>query len=400
MKLHLGAGSVYLRGYINMDLPGPHMHLAADRPDLVSKWETTDDDYFARHRDKTIESLAAGPLDQECVCDLHGSLLHIPAAAWSVDEVLLRHVFEHLSLTEAHTALDQIDGVLMQGGILRIDVPDHEETVRLLRETGNKFYERHLLGPRRNDFGFHMMSYDRTRLRNLVESHGFVFVEEEPNIHFFPAITLKFQKPGARAPRDYAWPPPYPIPDEWNVLEVGPGNYPLPRANVYLDKDAENAERLHNEGKTVIVGDIETGLPEIPDGTYDMCFISHVLEHCSQLETAIATVSRISRNGRMLVPSALKEGLFGGSEEMDHKWLILPSPQNGGSPVFVRKNQDYMQRLKDVEVEKSTSRIWRTGPNRIDEARYLRKYFYEHERDFDVVVDWDEEHPLKVVVIE
>ncbi|HTK88440.1 MAG TPA: class I SAM-dependent methyltransferase [Nitrospiraceae bacterium] len=174
-------------------MQSPKTFLAVDRPDLVEYWRTTEDRYYAKHGDKTANSLRSGPLDQEYVCDRYGNLLELPIVLYA-DEVLLRQTFEHLSLTEARRALREIRALLGPGGIVRIDVPDHEETLRLYRETGDYFYVRHLLGPRRTEFGFHMMSYTRDRLTALVESHGFRRIGEEPNIHFYPAFCLRFER--------------------------------------------------------------------------------------------------------------------------------------------------------------------------------------------------------------
>lgn len=397
MKLHLGSGSVYLDGWTNVDLQAPNTFLASDRPDLVNRWKTTDANYYGRHQDKTIDTLRKGPLDQEYVCDIYGSFDNIPGNYWDCDELLARHSFEHLSITEAHKALDQIDGILKPNGILRLDVPDHEGTLQKFRETGDEFYIRHLLGPRRNDYGFHMMSYTRDRLRSLVESHGFVFVEEEPNIHLYPAFTLRFVKPGPRAPRDYI---PLPeIPDNWRVLDIGPGQYPFLRANVYVDHNVNNLRPLERLGKRTIVANLMSGLPELYSGQFDFCFVSHVLEHVEDVEKCVTTLNRVAKRGVAVMPSAIKEGLFGGQEESDHKYLVSPSPREGGPPVFVRHNPEYMRKIKDAEVEKATCRLWRTGPNRLEEARYLRKFFYQHEQDLDVIVRWDTDRPLKVQVV-
>lgn len=192
MKLHIGCGSVYLQDYINVDVPGQRTFLAADRPDLVEKWKTTEDRYYARHEDKTIDTMRVGPLDQEYVCDEFGSYERLPVGLFS--EVLARHSFEHLSITEARRALDILRWKIQHGGILRLDVPDHEATLRLFKETGDEFYIRHLLGPRRGDYGYHVMSYRKDHLRDLVEDYGFCFVEEESNIHVYPAFCLRFQK--------------------------------------------------------------------------------------------------------------------------------------------------------------------------------------------------------------
>lgn len=396
-RLHIGNGAVLLKNWVNIDLPGPHTFLARDRPDLVQKWITDEADYYGRQK-ATIDSLRNGPLHQETVCDVYGSFDNIPAAYWSVTEVLTRNVFEHLSLKEAHKALDQVDAIMQPNGILRIDVPDHEETLRLYHETGDQFYVRHLLGPRNSEYGYHLVGYTRDRLKALVEEHGFVFECEEDFKHLYPSICLRFRKPGPRAPRDYVKLPE--MPSHWKVAEVGPGAFPHPRADVYIDYDIDKLTPLSAQGKSTILGDLQGGLSDIPDAAFDFCWISHVLEHMTDIQKCVDTLNRIARCGVAIVPSAIKEGMFGGFEERDHKYLILPSPCECGPPVFVRHNPEYMNRIKDAEVEKATSRVWRTGPNRFEEARYLRRYFYQREKDLDVIVNWTPERPLKVIVVD
>lgn len=395
MKLHIGCGTVYLDGYTNIDMPSPNTFLAEKRPDLVRRWKTTDAQYYAKHEDKSVATLRQGPLDQEMVCDVYGSFDNIPAPYWSVDELLARHVFEHLSLNEAHKALDQVDAIMQPNGLLRLDVPDHEETLRLYHKTGDEFYIRHLLGPRKNERGFHVMSYTRDRLRKLVEEHGFVFVKEElPNIHIYPAFTLCFVKPGPRAACDYIKLPS--IPENWKVLEIGPGKNPLPRANVYLDIEFSNLNPLQKRGASTIIGDLRNGLPQIADKEYDYVFCAHVLEHMDDPTACAATLSRIAKCGTVVLPSAMKDGMFA-FEELEHQWHVLPNPRGFGPPVFVRQNPIYVDQLRDVELQKITSRLYRTGPNRVEEARYLRKWFYDNEHALDVVHHWENELRLQVI---
>lgn len=395
MKLHIGCGSVYLEGYTNIDVYTPSTFLAEKRPDLVDQWKTTDDDYYAHHKDKTQDKLRKGPLEQEYVCDAYGDLTNIPAPYWKVEEVLVRQTFEHLSIGEARKALDSIDSILAPNGCLRIDVPDHEATLTKYRETADEFYRRHLLGPRRDDYGYHMMSYTRERLRRLVEEHGFVFVEEEKNIHFYPAFCLRFVKPGPRATRDYAWPPPFEIPDNWEVLEVGPGLLPLPRANVYADLTMTTLQPLQDNGKSTVVENLMTGFPGIATKRFDYVWCSHVLEHVEDPVKCAATLSRVAKRGTVILPSMVKESLFN-FEEDDHKWIVVPSP-NGGGPIFIRRNEEYIRRLKNETIQKIASRLFRTGPNRIEEARQLRKWFYENEINTDIVVHWHDNFNVQVV---
>lgn len=393
MKLHIGCGSIFLEGYKNIDLPGPHTFLAKDRPDLVEKWQTTEENYYGKQK-ATIETLRKGPVHQDTVCDAFGSFDNIPAAYWSVAEVLTRNVFEHLSLKEAHHALDQVDAIMQPNGILRIDVPDHEESLKMYRKTGDEFYVRHLLGPRNSEYGYHLVGYTRESLRALVESHGFVFESVEPTIHFYPSICLRFTKPGPRAPRDYVKLPP--IQNYWKVLDIGPGAYPLPRADVYLDYDIEKLTPLSANGKSTILGDVQTALSHIPDKAYDFVWASHCFEHFADPLAAAATVSRIGKRGCMIVPSAWKESLTN-FEESGHLWQCLPNPNETLPPIFVRTNGQ-VDRIRNADTMKSLSRIFRTGPNRIpEEQRQLRRWWYRNEAALDVIYFWEGELKLQVI---
>jgi predicted SAM-dependent methyltransferase len=394
-KLHIGCGAVYLEGWTNIDMPGPDTHLAKDRPDLVERLKTTEKEgYYARHQDKTISALREGPIKKEMVCDEFGTFQSLPASAQEIEEILARHVFEHLSLTEARKALDEVDYRMAPGGVLRIDVPDHEETLKLYKSTGDAFYIRHLLGPRSNEYGYHMMSYTRDLLKKTVEEHGFIFEAEEPNIHFYPAFCYRFRKPGIRPPYEY-FADRIKLEPSWVVGEIGPGTYPLPYAAYYIDKEKKFLEAVSSRaGVKTILGDVEQGLP-IPDKFFDFIYASHILEHVNNLEKACKEVSRIAKRGVVIVPSAFKDFMFNW-EEGDHKWWFLPNYQN----VLEAKRLDYEFRsvTSDSNYSRATCHLFRTGPNRVDpEYRLLRRWFYEKEPALDVFCAWEGEIKLKVI---
>lgn len=192
VRLHVGNGAVLLREWVNIDLPLPHVFLANERKDLVERFITTEQYYYGRHEDKTPDNLRGGPVTKETVCDVYGSFSFLPARASSVSEILSRQVFEHLDRHEAREAIEECARALQHGGLLRIDIPDADETVRRYRSTGDEFFLRHLFGPRRNEYGTHR-HYSRQMLRSLVEERHFDFVEEEESPHaFYPAFTLRF----------------------------------------------------------------------------------------------------------------------------------------------------------------------------------------------------------------
>ena len=193
MRIHVGCGSVYLDGYVNIDLPGPHVQSWQTAPTaLMEALRTTEDRYYARHEDMTLEKLRAASQKVTGVVDKYGSALELPFPDTSATEILARQVFEHLSLTEAKCAMKEFKRVLAPGGVLRLDVPDVEETARLLSETKDPFYIRHLFGSRKDDYGYHLMGYTREGLTQLAWEHGFRLEAEEPNIHYYPAFCLRF----------------------------------------------------------------------------------------------------------------------------------------------------------------------------------------------------------------
>lgn len=195
IKLHVGSGTVYLKGWINVDLPSLRVFLAADRPDLVDRYATVESAYYARHEDfNKIDGFRRGPKFDEYLCDRYGSWSLLPCPDGQADTLLARQSFEHLSQTEAHAALEESRRVLKQGGTLTLSVPDHEGTLTAFQRSSDPVLIRHLLGPRVNSHGFHMMSYTHDGLVALAEKHGFVFVRDEPNIHAYPAICCSWRR--------------------------------------------------------------------------------------------------------------------------------------------------------------------------------------------------------------
>ncbi len=193
MRLHVGNGSIFLRNWLNVDLPLPHVFLASERPDLVEKFVTSDADYYSRHEDKDASSLRAGPVTKETVCDVYGSFGFLPARTGTVAQLWSVQVFEHLDRHEARQAIGECGRVLKSGGLLQLDVPDPDETMRQYLETKDEFYVRHLFGPRRNVYGFHT-HYTRAMLKELVEEGPFEFAAERPNLHFYPAFSMDFRR--------------------------------------------------------------------------------------------------------------------------------------------------------------------------------------------------------------
>ena len=194
MKLHIGCGCVYLTdGWTNVDQTGKTIFLAKDRPDLVERWGTTEQDYYARHGG-VGEHTVATPQMHESVCDAYGDMCALPFADGSADEILCRQVFEHLSIREARQCLAEFNRVLKTGGVLRIDVPDHQAALEAYRETGREFFKRHIIGSQKCDSAWHVMGWTKSGLVAIGSEYGFLYDMEERNVHFYPAFCLRFLK--------------------------------------------------------------------------------------------------------------------------------------------------------------------------------------------------------------
>lgn len=407
MKVHVGNGPVYLRpsiaddpvnGWLNLDLRGDRQFLAKDRPDLVAACATTDADYYGRFRDESVDSLRPGPRNREGVSDDFGSFLRIPRGWNTVDEVLARHVFEHLSLTEARAALAECDRVLAPGGLLRIDVPDHEGTVAALLDSGrDAFYVRHLLGSRKNDYGYHVMSYTRAGLRALAWEYGFELVEEEANPHFYPAFTLRFRKPMLDCQRwDYCFRAVgVTINPSWTCADIGCGPNPWPRAQYACDTNADHAAHMP-AGVAFLPANVCVRLP-FADKELDFVTCFHCLEHVSHPAKAAAELSRVAREGIVECPSVFKESIFG-FHEPDHVWWVSPALTPDGPLRFERIDQAWLARIRDADASKALWRLLKYGnADLAQDAATLRRWFTRTEPLWNVIHHWRNE--LKVEVI-
>lgn len=426
VRVHVGNGSVYLRGWVNMDLYESGAALATNEPERVERLGTTEDDYYAKSRFVPGKP----PLNPaDFVCDAYGSWESMPFETESVDEILSRQCFEHLSKREANWAFMEAFRVLKAGGTLRIDIPDHDETIKQFADRRNAeangyvpptekesaaFMLRHLLGSRKNDFAYHMGSWTRDRLIAFAEERGFLFDSEEKNIHFYPAFCLRFQKgqlePGVGAytlapwlaPWQYAGNPrgtPISVPADWQCLEVGPGDAKCawPRANVYADHNAAVLEEIipqqgqPHKSRQKVCCDIDMLADHFKEKEFDFVLTSHILEHVEHPEHTAEVLSQIAKSGCIVVPSPGKEALFW-NHESDHKWLIHLS---GDTLHFFPKQQ--CPELADVGASSIMHKLLRLGaPQYGQEGAYMRRQFRQAEPYLDNILYWEGSPKIQV----
>ena len=417
MKLHVGCGTVYLDGYVNVDLPTSGAELAKDNPSLAAERAVPESDYYRNSPAMGIKEFAEGfvPETGKAICDVYGSFDMLPFEDGTVDEILSRQVFEHLSGFEAQRSLMECRRVLKPNGLLRLDVPDHPATLEMWRkaiqeedETTEQFCERHVFGSKKNEAYYHLCGWDQVRLIAATHNYGFGFVEQEPNIHPYPAFCIRFEKVEAehldtrrsvtpwRAAWEYCGEPrgtPLTVPSEWKCIEIGCGRNPWPRADLWTDKDPKFLKRLP-EGKWKAV-DI-MNLPSF-ERKWDFAFVSHVLEHVQDPLRVAGEINRIAKRGCIVCPSPFKEGLWSFYED-DHQWWVLP-PGESGALRFIRVNNDWRMAMKNRDFESIMHQMLRYGNHAFGEhGRTIREAWHRMEPEYDVIHRWDGE--LRVEVLE
>ena len=136
MKLHLGSGNRYLKGYIHVDISS-HDHI--DVKTSVDKLTSIKSD--------------------------------------SVDEIYASHVLEYFDQDEVRAVLKEWRRVLKKNGILRLAVPNLEALISVYQTTKN--IEK-ILGPiygkwkvGKDQYIYHKTIYDSKSLTKLLENLGF-----------------------------------------------------------------------------------------------------------------------------------------------------------------------------------------------------------------------------------
>jgi len=191
IRLHVGCGTVYLDGYVNIDVEVPgYSFLAPERPDLMERNRTTVDRYYKQEESRaTLEHGPRAP--QACVVDRYAPIDALPYPPDSVDEIRSVQVLEHVGMKEAPGVLRHWHALLKPGGFVHVDVPDFEETARQLLaqpdEAAKDWYYRLVYGSQKNAYAFHKNGFSPARLEWLLREAGFRTVRHIPNtIHFYP----------------------------------------------------------------------------------------------------------------------------------------------------------------------------------------------------------------------
>ncbi len=159
------------------------------------------------------------------------------------------------------------------------------------------------------------------------------------------------------------------------VIDLGSGDKPFWRADIFLDKlSLGNVQRFSSSGPVKELGLFVDGdLTKTPfkNKAFDFSFCSHVLEHVEKPELAIKEIVRISKRGFIELPDGMAEMMV---PYQSHLWFIF---QSNNQLVFVRKSKRMHNALRENNYK----------------YRYLVKYFKKH----FIRLYWEETIKYKII---
>jgi ubiquinone/menaquinone biosynthesis C-methylase UbiE len=185
VKLHLGAGTIYLKEYINIDVNPDY--LSADAPpDLLEQNTTTFDKYY-KHE------FCGG--SGKSIVDVVSTIDNIPFDDQTADEVVLIQVLEHVPQYKVGNVLCEINRVLKVGGSFIVGVPDVKGLAEMLVKSSTPEEEdwciRLIHGTQKNPWSHHYCGYTERKLKNVLSLYGFENFKVLENISFYPSVYLK-----------------------------------------------------------------------------------------------------------------------------------------------------------------------------------------------------------------
>jgi SAM-dependent methyltransferase len=189
MKIHLGAGTVYLSGYINIDANPCFLSSNIEAKETLEQNKTIFDNYYKTQFDNRPSLVVA---------DVKALVDNLPFENESVSEIVMFHVLEHVPYYSQDKTLKEISRVLKIGGKFMVAVPDTIGTAKLLVESKTEEEEdwaiRLLYGTQRNEFSHHFIGFTERTLKNLLSLHGFGEFADRENLNFYPAIHVTATK--------------------------------------------------------------------------------------------------------------------------------------------------------------------------------------------------------------
>lgn len=164
-KLHLCCGSVYLTGYLNVDIQGKIIGKDIEYEDVD---KTTFENYYKYPlNDNPINIRGKFSIDKS-----YNLLEKWPWKDNSIQEIVLIQAVEHFLPSEIEFMMCEIYRVLNSGGSFVFDFPDIVKTVMLYSETNFKQMNRLLYCNHKDQYSVHKCAYNQTTFTDLLNMNN------------------------------------------------------------------------------------------------------------------------------------------------------------------------------------------------------------------------------------
>jgi hypothetical protein len=314
------------------------------------------------------------------------------------ERIIVIRVFNRLKEDDLHKFLINARKSLAQDGILHLYAIDHDAAIAWAN--GDESKTSNLYGPKWRSQNYWIRNWKKEEIVELFRDYGFDWLGVFPTVGVnvqYPSFNLIFKKSNYnKTPYEYCN---IQLP-EGKIVDIGPGNYPLPGAIANIERIPRITDpdydimKLPKDIKTYW-GDLERGIEQIPDKEFDFAYCSHVMEHVDNPRFVAAEISRIAKRGVIIVPSAYKETLMLWPED-DHKWDIS---RHDNQLIFVKRDLRRLSVLRDSKITSNFTHLYKTEIYETDEQRRLKRWFYDNEKDLDIVFYWDDSFVQNIIEV-
>lgn len=185
MKLHIGAGSIYLEGYLNVDAFGTLAPNVYTNPNV-----TTLEAYYKRPFSRDPDGRYKSVPIVDMIMDIHDPW---PFDDGSVDEVLMICCIEHHSLQWATFIVNEVKRVLKKKGRFLFDFPDVKKDFQLYFKKDPEFFFELVYCNSKNEFSVHRWGYTLETAKLLL-GEGWRVKKKTIVKHDYPMIGVEAVK--------------------------------------------------------------------------------------------------------------------------------------------------------------------------------------------------------------
>jgi len=172
------------------------------------------------------------------------------------------------------------------------------------------------------------------------------------------------------------------------VVDIGSGEKPFWRADVFVDKlslgNVQRASKFNTIHDIGIFVDSDVNKMPFKDSEFDFSFSSHLLEHVENPAGVIREITRISKGGYIEVPNGILETIrpFG-----SHLWFVFVDKNK---LIFVRKSK------KIHKVLLSNGKKYDELINKVSDP-FIRMY-WKKSIDFEIIDNLKKEEKFQSAV--